>query len=462
LQFDLRKIPEQTVQKKAVLFDNRCQSILRWRYTRRDGSAVPDDSFPPALASSWPECVASFMKERRLLVMQGGGPSQVFNATLAAIVAEVRGSRAFTSVLGARGGMKGLAEGRIGDLTQWSIQDLERLRRIPGAVLGSSRTKLSDDEMALALAQLRRLQVHDLLLVGGNGTMRGAQVIAQYCGDSGCDLRVLGVPKTVDNDIAGTDRCPGYASAARYIAQSTCDLGADVRSLPQPVSILETMGRNVGWLAAAAAAGKRDEEDAPHIVCLPERPFGMDHFLSSLDAIVTRQGWAIVVVSEGIRGADGELVFQNDDPTQADPLRRPITGGVAQFLAEAVARHLKIRCRSEKPGLLGRASMRHVSPQDLADAEDAGRAAVRGLISGETGKMVSLQPIDLASGGATTLVSLANVAGLDRPLPGEWLTDCAIPLTQAFFDYLKPLIGELLPHDEPPMSEFTVPGDVLL
>jgi ATP-dependent phosphofructokinase / diphosphate-dependent phosphofructokinase len=401
------------------------------------------------------------MKQRRLLVLQGGGPTQVFNATLAAIVAESRATGAFHSVLGVRGGMKGLAEGRMADLNPWSSTDLDRLRLTPGALLGSSREKLSPDELLQSIDWLRRLQVHDLLLIGGNGTMLGAQVIAQSCRHAGYDLRVLGVPKTVDNDIAGTDRCPGYASAAAYIAQAACDLGADIRSLPQPVSILETMGRSVGWLAAAAAAGKRREADAPHLVYLPEQPFVMDCFLSALDAIVTRHGWAVVVVSEGIRAPGGQLVYQNEDPTQADPLRRPITGGVAQFLAEAVARHLKIRCRSEKPGLLGRASMRHVAPQDLADAEEVGRAAVRGLIRGESEKMVSLLPVTAASAETTTLVPLAAAAGLDRPLPAEWLTNGAIPVTQAFFTYLRPLIGEIFPHDAPSLAEFISTGEVL-
>lgn len=425
----------------------------------RDRSPVRDHPFPPALASSRAKGVAS-MNERRLLVMQGGGPTQVFNATLAAVVGEARAS-GFSSILGARGGMKGLAEGRIADLTPWSAMDLDHLRLSPGALLGSSRDKLSADELLQVLDYLRRLEIHDLLLIGGNGTMLGAQAIAQSCRDTGYELRVLGVPKTVDNDIAGTDRCPGYASAAAYIAQAACDLGADVRSLPQPVSILETMGRSVGWLAAAAAAGKRAEEDAPHLVYLPEQPFVMDRFLSALDAIVTRQGWAIVVVSEGIRAPGGRLVYQNEDPAQADPLRRPITGGVAQFLAEAVARHLKIRCRSEKPGLLGRASMRHVSRQDLADAEQVGRAAVQGLIRGETGKMVSLLPLGSASSEKTTLVPLAAVAGLDRPLPAEWRTDCAIPVTEGFFDYLRPLIGDLAPHNAPALTEFRYSGEVL-
>jgi len=274
--------------------------------------------------------------------------------------------------------------------------------------------------------------------------MRGAEVIDRICRDAGYDAQVLGVPKTVDNDIAVTDRCPGFASAARYIAQSTRDLGMDVRSLPQPVSILETMGRAVGWLAAAAAAGKRDEQDAPHLVYLPERPFDMDDFLSSLDGIVTRQGWAIVVVSEGIRDRNGKVVYQVEDPAQNDPLHRPITGGVAQFLSDAVARHLRMRCHSEKPGLLGRASMLHAAIQDLKDADLVGRAGVRAIAAGETEKMVSLLPIGTERG--YELVPLSEVADAERPLPAEWILDAAIPVGDRFFNYVRPLVGELTPY----------------
>ena len=276
--------------------------------------------------------------------------------------------------------------------------------------------------------------------------MRGAEVISRFCHQSGYDVRVLGVPKTVDNDIAATDRCPGYASAARYIAQATRDLGMDVRSLPQPISILETMGRSVGWLAAAAAAGKRDERDAPHLVYLPERPFDMEEFLASLDRIVARQGWAIVAVSEGIRDRNGKFVYQVEDPAQRDPLKRPFTGGVAQFLSETVASRLKMRCRSEKPGLLGRASILHASAQDMKDADLVGRAAVRGLLAGESEKMVSLLPLENPGKTGYCFVPLDQVAEVERPIPAEWTCNAAIPVSDKFFQYVRPLIGDLVPY----------------
>ncbi len=399
------------------------------------------------------------MKRRNLLVVQGGGPTQMLNATLAAIVSEAQTCGAFEHIWGAHSGIKGLLNGETIDLGRMSPHELETMRTSPGAALGSSRAKLSDHELHRLTQCLNANDVHDVLIAGGNGGMRGAEIISRNCRAQGDEVRVLGVPKTVDNDIAVTDRCPGYASAARYIAQSTRDLGMDVRALPQPVSILETMGRSVGWLAAASAAGKRDEGDAPHLVYVPEQPFAMERFLADLDRIVARQGWAIVVVAEGIRDLDGRFVYQVADGAQADPLGRPITGGVAQFLAEAVARNLKMRCRSEKPGLLGRASMLHAAAQDWKDAELVGRAAVCGLLDGENDKMVALRPLSDERECGYEYVPLDRVAEFEKPLPADWTSDAAIPLETVFFDYLRPLIGGLLPYCEPlPVERFICEG----
>lgn len=389
------------------------------------------------------------MTARNLLVVQGGGPTQVLNATLAAVVEEARASGRFGRIFGARMGLLGFADGDAVDLDHLSNPQLAALRVTPGAALGTSRVKLAPDDLARLLTRLRRLDIHDLLLCGGNGTMSGAAAVAGSCRAAGYEARVLGIPKTVDNDIAQTDRCPGYASAARYIAQAARDLGSDVRSLPQPVSILETMGRSVGWLAAAAAAGKRSEEDAPHLVYIPERAFILDEFITSLDRILARQGWAIVAVAEGIRNSDGSFVYQSGDPTQADPLKRPICGGVAQFLAETVAARLGVRCRSEKPGLLGRASQFHTAAQDRADAELVGRAAIGGLLAGQTGKMVALLPLSAATQAGIpaesgfSFVPLSEVAEIERPIPAAWTQAGAIPVNARFFDYLQPLIGSL-------------------
>jgi len=277
--------------------------------------------------------------------------------------------------------------------------------------------------------------------------MRAAHAFSDFCRGERYELRIIGVPKTVDNDIHGTDRCPGYGSAARYVAQSTGDLGMDVRALPQPVSIFETMGRSVGWLAAASAVAKRDEQDAPQLVFLPEIPFVVDKFLAALDRILNKQNWVIVVVCEGIRDRAGNPVYETPDLLQADALKRPMPGGVARYLAKIVTRELKVRCRNEKPGLIGRASALHASTQDLADAEFVGSAAVCALDEGHSDKMVSLLPLGHAGEPSSTLVPLASVTESDRLVPRDWLCESDVPVNRQFFKYVQPLIGELLDYE---------------
>lgn len=389
------------------------------------------------------------MKAENLLVVQGGGPTPVLNATLSSILDESYRSDRTERIFGARSGVEGMVQGDVVDLSDLPREQLNRLRMSPGAALGASRAKPLPGDLDRILQTLRRLAVRQVLFIGGNGTMRGAEVVSQFCSDSNYELQVIGIPKTIDNDIAVTDRCPGYASAARYVAQSTRDLGMDVCSLPQPVSIFETMGRDVGWLAGASLAAKVDEDDAPHLIYLPERPFDAERFLSDLDRVVTRLGWAIVVVSEGLRDETGRLVFQTDDPSQADALKRPLTGGVGQFLAGIVARRLKIRCRSEKPGLIGRASMLHASLQDLQDAELVGREGVRALLAGHTNRMISLHSLnDLGSTGYD-LVPLNDVAGKDRPIPATWLSETVTSVNEGFLNYVRPLIGNLMQYHTP-------------
>lgn len=377
------------------------------------------------------------------MIVQGGGPTAVFNASLSSVIAEAIDQPEIGRVLGARLGVRGLVQGDIVDLSLMTPEELRILRNSPGAALGSSRFQPNEDDLHRMVACLRRLDIRSLIFMGGNGTMRGAEVVSAFCRAVDFEVGVIGVPKTIDNDIVATDRCPGFGSAARYIAQSTRDLGMDIRSLPQPVTILETMGRSVGWVAGASTLARESDDDAPHLVYLPELPFHQDRFLADLDKIVTKQGWAVVVVSEGIRNVDGSLVYEMSDPSQLDPLKRPMTGGVGQFLAGVVSQNLRIRCRSEKPGLLGRASIAHVSIQDQKDAELVGRSGVRALLAGETDKMVALRSLKDAGELGYDLVPLSAAAGMDRAIPAEWLSDGPLAVTDQYREYLRPLVGEL-------------------
>ncbi len=233
---------------------------------------------------------------------------------------------------------------------------------------------------------------------------------------------------------APTD-CPGFRCTRRYIAQSVRDLGCDVAGLPQPVSILETMGRSVGWLAAATALAKTSDREAPHLIYLPEHPFDTNRFIADVDRTVRKIGHAIVVVNEGIRTADGKLVYEVATSSQRDACDRPLPGGVANYLAEVVTQNLKIRCRSEKPGLCGRSSMLHLSKQDWRDADLVGRAAVRAAIDGQSDVMVSLLPIAV---GGYDLVSRARLGRREGSPDSAGLARCRGPWRQSAFYLLRP------------------------
>ncbi|HEX5241883.1 MAG TPA: diphosphate--fructose-6-phosphate 1-phosphotransferase [Tepidisphaeraceae bacterium] len=386
----------------------------------------------------------------KLLVMQGGGPTPVLNASLFGMLDEANRSAQFDSLLGAQFGMEGLVRRDWIDLSSISSADLQRIRMTPGATLGSTRYKPTPDDFQQIMDRLRRDDIRALLLIGGNGSLRGGHAIAQAAKDLGYDLSVIGIPKTIDNDIPITDRCPGYGSAARYVAQSVRDLGMDVSALPQPVSIFESMGRGVGWLAAASVLARFGDDSAPHLVYLPEKPFELSRFLASLDRIVKRLGYAIVVVSEGIQTANGKPVFENGNATQRDALNRALPGGVGSYLADVVTRELRIRCRCEKPGLCGRASMLHVSAQDLADAELVGRMGVRGIVQGLRDQAVSLLPLRDAgtNGNGCEFVPLSNMAG-ERKLPPAWVADEEAGVSEGFIRYAQPIVGELLPYARP-------------
>ena len=381
-----------------------------------------------------------------VLVIQGGGPTPVLNATLYGVIAEAMPR--FDRVLGARFGIEGLLSGDLIDLSAVASDALARLKDAPGAALGSTRHKASDADLVRICATLGQHAVRALIVIGGNGSLRGAQIIADAVTHARIDCCVIGVPKTVDNDIPATDRCPGFGSAARYVAQSVRDLGMDVRTLPQPVSLLETMGRGAGWLAGASVLAKLDAEHAPHLIYLPEQPFEIAHFLGDIDRVVRKHGWAVAVVNEGLRTADGKPVYENPSASQRDALDRALPGGVAAYLAGIITRELKTRCRWEQPGLCARASMLHVSEQDRRDAELVGRAGVRAAIEQRHAHMIALRPL----GDATPyeVIPLSRAAGGERSMPASWLDHASdLAVTQSFIDYVRPIVGPLVDYDVP-------------
>ncbi len=387
-----------------------------------------------------------------LLVAHGGGPTAVINSSLYGVIQEASGLEAIDGVYGARFGTAGLLSGDWIDLRRQPQEQVEALKHTPASALGSSRRTIEDGDYECILDHFRRQDVRFFLFNGGNGTMLAAAELARRAVAQGYELRVIGIPKTVDNDLAGTDHAPGYGSAARYMAVTALELGRDNQALPFPVCIFEAMGRNTGWLAAASTLFARHADDGPQLVYVPEIPFHREQFLADVEATYRRTGRAFIVVSEGIRDEQGEL-FVTSLATDRDGFGRPLPGNVSVHLAGLVGKELRLRVRNEKPGLCARTSMAHVSATDRAEAEECGRYAVRAAVAGNSGMMVSLRRASYDSDSSHTsycceyaLTPLDDVAGREQRLPVEWFNAEARQPGRAFYDYALPLTGDDIPR----------------
>ena len=377
-----------------------------------------------------------------LLLVQGGGPTAVMNRSLVGVITAAPEDRRIGALLGARFGMKGLLQSEFIDLRAQPDAAIDGLRHTPGAALGSSRQSLAPGDDERILAVLRAHGVRYLMCQGGNGTMTMARRVQRAAIEAGHPLHVIGVPKTIDNDLPETDRCPGFGSAARFVAQSVRDVGMDVRALPTPVSIFETMGRSAGWLTAASVLARDGADDAPHLVYVAERAFDAERFVNDVDEVLRRRGWVVACVTEGLVDASGEPVSMAHGSTQRDAFGRALPGDVGSYLAGLVQQRLGVAARSEKPGLCGRSSIAHVSSTDQKDAEAVGHAAVSAALNGQRGEMITLMPRQSAEEPARTgLVSLDLVADAERTLPTEWINEAGNDMTPAFARYAQPLIG---------------------
>lgn len=383
----------------------------------------------------------------RLLVGQSGGPTAAMNSSLLGVIEAARERAEITEVLGAIDGVEGLLEGKVIDLGQESRATLQSLGRTPAAALGSCRYKLKPEDPDRLLAQLRQLNVGYFAYIGGNDSADTAHTLAQRAAASGQDLRVISVPKTIDNDLPITDHCPGYGSIARFVATTVQDIGRDTEAMHRvdPIKIIEVMGRDAGWVAAASALGKRDERDPPHLIYPPERRLDFDQFLAQVEAAYRRHGHAVIVVAETVRDARGELIGADRDVVDSFGHRRLVEP--ARKLATLVDERLGLRARYDRPGTIQRMSTPCQSTVDLAEAYEAGRRAVQALLDGESDQMVTLVrppgPAYRCEYGLAPLASIANVA---KPLPPEFVPDESANPTAAFRAYAEPLLGGPLPE----------------
>ena len=378
----------------------------------------------------------------RLLIIHEGGPTCVLNASTYGVIREAqKHPEKIDGVFGCMGGVGGLLNRNFRRLDSLAQEKLERLKYTPGTVIGSSCYPLAADDYARLADVLQEEGFGYVLMSGGNGTMDTCGRLHRACAPKG--ILAGGVPKTIDNDISVTDHSPGFGSAARYIAGAVRAIGEDVKSLPIHVCIVEAMGRNAGWIAAASALARKDSGDAPHLIYLPERPFDEEAFLRDVKALHERQGGVVVVVSEGLKNRDGQPIV----PPLFQTGRAVYYGDVSAYLAELVIRRLGVKARSEKPGLLGRAQTEMQSFVDRNEAVEAGAEAVRVLLDGQSGFMTGFKRVSTEPYRVRLIrIPLEDVTLAERTLPPEYIAPSGHDVTNAFLSWARPLLGDDFPE----------------
>jgi len=383
-----------------------------------------------------------------LIIGQSGGATAVINASLVGAVEEALRDGRVDEIYGMRYGIEGLLREEIIDLRQQPADLWPRLLNTPAAALGTCRYKLRDDDPQRVVDLFRRYNIRCLLYIGGNDSADTAHRVAQAAQRDGYELRAISVPKTIDNDLPYTDHCPGYGSAARFIALATMDSAMNTITMPThyPVKVIETMGRNAGWLAASSALGKHAEDDPPHIILMPEQRFNADRFLAQIEAVYRRLGYAVVVVSEAVQDEAGQPLGAVGQ-AGTDAFQHPLLSGAAQYLVDIVTKQLKVRARFDKPGDLQRMASNSISHTDRQEAYLVGQMGARALLDGEHDKMVTLVRHTEPEYHCTTdLAALERIANEQRVIPEAYLSEDKTMVTPAFYDYALPLIGDPLPR----------------
>lgn len=377
------------------------------------------------------------------IVGQSGGVTAVINSSLAGVVEESLKQGQITGIFGMRYGIQGLLAGKIVDLGAESPATLSALRRTPAAALGTCRYKLAPEDPARVVETCRQHNIRYFFYIGGNDSADTSHRIAIAAADAGYDLRVVGVPKTIDNDLPLMDHTPGYGSIARFVAMATADAGRDTEAarLVDPIKLIEVSGRNAGWVAAASALGRHAPEDAPHLIYFPERPISVDRFLDDVQRAYDEHGYAVVVLTETVRDEEGRPLAHHGLAEQ-DAFGHARLAGAAERLTNLVCERLGLRARWDKPGTIQRTLMAAASPVDLEEAYLVGQMAVRYALAGEHDKMVALQrePGDHYR-AYTTLVPLSAVANNERRLPDNFISPAGNHVTSEFLAYARPLIG---------------------
>jgi len=383
-----------------------------------------------------------------IIVAQSGGPTAVINSSVCGVIQEAMKSDLMYRVLGASNGILGVLTEELFDISAEKAETIEGLKRTPAAAIGSCRHKLKSLEESRADFQriVDVFEAHNVryfFYAGGNDSMDTADKVNKLAKSSGYELVCMGVPKTIDNDLAYTDHCPGYGSVAKYVATCAMEAGRDTEALytADTCSILEVMGRNAGWIAAATGLARRCDEDAPHLIYLPEAAFSLEKFVADVKQTLKQFKRAFIVAGEGLKDADGNYITADTGQFAKDSFGHAQLGGVAEILKSVVESEVGIKARFNKLGTNQRSAMHFASLTDVNEAYMCGQAAVKAALAGENGKMVTLVREDGPKYKCTTgLAALADVANGEKKVPSEFINQAGNGITEAMKDYVRPLV----------------------
>ena len=392
---------------------------------------------------------------KNAIVGQSGGPTSVINSSLAGVFEAAR-ERGAEHVFGMCNGIQGFMEGRYVDLSGifTKTMDIELLKRTPSSYLGSCRYKLPElsangakEVYEQIFARLKELDIGYFFYIGGNDSMDTIGKLSDYGKEINSDIRFIGVPKTIDNDLTVTDHTPGYGSAAKYIGVVMKEIIRDATVYgTNYVTIVEIMGRNAGWLTAAAALAGVGENEGVDMICLPEITFDVDRFVEKVRKMQEKKKSIVIAVSEGVKLADGRYVCElSDDVHAEDAFGHKSLTGTARYLANVVSRKLDTKTRCIELSTLQRCAGHLTSRTDITEAYQVGGAAVKAAFEGHTGEMVALKRISDAPYQCTTeLHPISDVANLEKKVPLEWISDDHTQMKKEFINYAYPLIQDEL------------------
>ena len=395
------------------------------------------------------------MSRKNLIVGQSGGPTAVINSSLYGVVSEgMRHPEAIEHVYGMINGIEGFLNGTVLDFAEaLPGEKLDGLKVTPGAYLGSCRYKLpeslEDPVYPRLFKKFEEMNIGWFFYIGGNDSMDTIKKLSDYAILNGSTIKFMGVPKTIDNDLAVTDHTPGYGSAAKYIASITKEVIRDGLVYgTKSVTILEIMGRNAGWLTGAAALAKGEDCEGPDMIFLPEIPFDVDEFMKKVEQLQKEKSSVVVAVSEGVKVADGRYVCElTDNIDYVDAFGHRQLTGTARYLAERISREVGCKTRAIEFNSLQRCASHIVGRVDITEAFQVGGAAVKAAFEGETAKMIILKRIsDDPYLCVTDLYDVHKIANVEKKVPREWINEAGDYVTPEFVNYVRPLIqAELTP-----------------